>query len=201
MSSEKMGLIILAGGKSSRMGSDKAFLKLGKHTLIETIISNFNQAGLMEVTIVTNNADKFSDLEAKVVEDYYPGSGPLAGIHSGLINSNCFANYVVPCDMPFISSAILDKLLLYKEDYDVVVPTMNGKFQPLAAIYTKECIKHIEYLLKNNITKVIELYGMVKTCYVELEENLFFFNINTPEDYLEAQRSIMEAEKNGENFS
>lgn len=197
---QKTGLIILAGGKSSRMGEDKAFLAFGEVSLIEHIINMGRQSGIKDIIVVANDVEKYSYLDVNVVSDFYPGMGPLAGIHSGLIHSNSFTNFIVPCDMPFVSTKIISKLFNEKEDCQVVVPMMDGKYQPLTAIYTKNCIAHIEDLLKANITKVIRLYDLVKTCYVELEEDIGFFNINTPEDYLRAQHYLVrdKENKNGE---
>jgi len=195
----EVGLIILAGGKSSRMGQNKAFLSLGELSLIERIIKKGQEAGIREIIVVANDVEKYKFLGVKVVKDFYPGQGPLSGIHSGLIHSEYLNNFIVPCDMPFIAIDIINKLLTAQNDYQVVVPIMDGKYQPLTAIYTKNCIPHIEYLLKNNITKVIKLYDLVKTSYVELDEDASFFNINTPEDFLEAKRYIKEDIKDGKS--
>jgi len=194
----EIGLIILAGGKSSRMGEDKAFLTLGELSLIERIIKKGQEAGIKEIIVVANTMEKYGSLDVKVVKDFYPGQGPLAGIHSGLIHSQCFTNFVVPCDMPFVTIELINKLLVKQEDCQVVVPMMEGKYQPLTAIYTKNCIHHIEYLLKNDITKVIRLYDLVKTCYVELIEDASFFNINTPQDFEKARLFTKDELKEGE---
>lgn len=185
-----VGLIVLSGGKSSRMGEDKAFLALGELTLIEWIIKKGREAGINEIVIVANNIEKFKNLNGKVVKDFFPGQGPLAGIHSGLVHSRLYNNIVVPCDMPFVAMDIFHKLLEKQKDCQVVVPMMDGKYQPLTAIYTKNCIPYIEQLLTNSITKVIKLYELVETCYVELTEDVSFFNINTPEDFVIAQGII-----------
>lgn len=183
----KTGLIILAGGRSSRMGEDKAFLALGEHSLVERIINKGREAGIGEIIVVTNEVWKYAFLNVKVVQDFYPGMGPLAGIHAGLFHAKFMNNFIIPCDMPFVTSGLIVKLLNEQKDCQVVVPMMDGKYQPLAAIYTKHCIPLIESLLKGDITKVIRLYDLVKTCYVELKEDVSFFNINTPEDYFKAK--------------
>lgn len=201
MRTEQLGLIILSGGKSSRMGEDKAFLSLGEYSLIEWLIKKGLESGIEEIVVVTNQMEKYEQLKIKVVKDFYPGMGPLAGIHSGLVHSRYDNNFVVPCDMPFITLNLIHRLLMAQRERgcQVVVPTMERKFQPLTAIYTKDCIPHIEYLLQNQITKVIELYQLVKTCYVELPEDLTFFNINTPQDFLEAEELLKkEMGKRGE---
>lgn len=187
---KELGLIILSGGKSSRMGEDKAFLPLGEHSLIEWLIKKGQESGIKEIIIVANDVAKYKSLKVKVVKDFYPGMGPLAGIHSGLIHSQFVNNFIVPCDMPFITIDIINKLLREQKSCQVVVPTMSGKYQPLTAIYTKKCIPHIQCLLEKNITKVIKLYELVETCYVELSEDTSFFNINTPQDFLEAEKFL-----------
>lgn len=192
-----LGIIILAGGKSSRMGQDKAFLTFGKTTLIELLIEKSRNFEFSEIIVVTNDVDKYQGLGVKIVKDFYPGQGPLAGIHSGLTHSSFWNNFVIPCDMPFFSKDLVKKLLNNQGDCKVVVPTMDNKFQPLAALYTKDCIPHIQYLLENKISKVIKLYDLVKTCYLELADDTDFFNINTPHDFLEAKRFLEEDFENG----
>ena len=184
---QPLGLIILSGGKSSRMGKDKAFLRLGENALIEWVIKKGQERGLEEIIVVANEVEKYEKLKVKVVKDFYPGMGPLAGIHSGLIHSRYFNNFVVPCDMPFVSLNLINKLLSAQKNCQVVVPTMGGKCQPLTAIYTQNCIPFIEELLKNNICKVTELYKLVETCYIEIQEDMSFFNVNTPGDFLQAE--------------
>lgn len=189
---QNLGLIILAGGKSSRMGKDKAFLELGEGTLIEMLVEKGRAFGFDEIIIVSNEIEKYLFLKVKVVKDFYPGMGPLAGIHAGLTHSRYWNNFVIPCDMPFISLELIKQLLAVQNDCKVVVPKIGDKFQPLAALYTKDCVSHIAYLLENKISKVIELYDLVKTCYLEIEENNCFFNINTPDDFLKAKKYVKE---------
>ncbi|MFZ7101684.1 MAG: molybdenum cofactor guanylyltransferase [Peptococcaceae bacterium] len=187
---QELGLIILAGGKSSRMGMDKALLELGELTLIERIVNKGRTYGFPEIIVVANETEKYSLHGVKMVKDRYEGYGPLAGIHSGLKSSGFAYNFVMPCDMPFFSFEIIDKLKTHQEGYQVIVPTMAEKFQPLAALYSRECIPYIEYLLEKNISKISRLYELVPTCHVELEEDSNFFNVNTPEDYRAARKFL-----------
>jgi len=83
----KLGIIILAGGQSSRMGRDKALLELGEYTLIEYIVNKVKTFGFDEIILVTNQVEKYSFLDVKIVKDFFPGLGPLAGIHAGLFYS------------------------------------------------------------------------------------------------------------------
>ncbi|MBM7854113.1 molybdopterin-guanine dinucleotide biosynthesis protein A [Desulfohalotomaculum tongense] len=185
-----IGIIILAGGKSRRMGRDKAFLKLGKQTLIEIIVNKAKAFCFSEIILVTNEIKKYSLLlNVKIVKDFYPDLGPLAGIHAGLIHSKCRINFVVSCDMPFISLKIVNELLEKQSHYKVVVPKENDKYQPLAALYTKDCAPYIKYLLEKKESKVIKLYDLVKTCYLDVNYvNNNFLNINTPKDFEQAKK-------------
>ena len=197
---DNMGLIILAGGKSTRMGQDKSFLKLGEGTLIEYIINKTAHFGFKELLIVTNKREKYSFLDVRIVEDFYPGWGPLAGIHAGLVNSKWDYNFVLPCDMPFFPINFIGDLQKNIGKYQAIVPIMGRKFQPLAAIYHRSCIKPIEKLLNNGENQVIKLYDLVDTCYLEMaEDNIGFININTPEDFVLAKKYLEGDIKDGKS--
>ncbi|MFZ5945388.1 MAG: molybdenum cofactor guanylyltransferase [Bacillota bacterium] len=184
----EVGLIVLAGGKSSRMGKDKAFLQFSNGTMPEIIVKKAKEYGFKEILLVTNTKERVVLEDATIIEDYYKGMGPLAGIHAGLINSFFEFNFVIPCDMPFISFNLVEEMLPLTEKCQKVVPKMGTKYQPLAAIYSKKCLSQIEFLLENNITKVIELYSLVNTCFFTTDFNeSIFFNINTPEDFNKAK--------------
>ncbi|WP_110956026.1 molybdopterin-guanine dinucleotide biosynthesis protein B [Anaerosinus massiliensis] len=184
------GLIILAGGKSSRMGRDKAFLEWQEKTFIEHILEKAKQAKFHEIVIVTNQPEKFEFLDVEVISDIYSQMGPLSGIHAGLIYNQSQYNLVIPCDMPFIDFSLVKELEQYsKQDYQAIVPMKDGKHQPLMAIYSKDCIKPIEKLLlidqERKIMKLLERVATKFVAFNDAEEN--FFNVNTPKEFLIAQ--------------
>lgn len=182
--------IILSGGTSSRMSyTNKAFLEMGEHRLIEIIIkkvSNFD-----EIIIVSNTPSDYAYLGVKVVTDIIPKCGPLSGIHSGLTHAKFHHSIVLACDMPFITSEVLEFMAGLSEGYDVVVPKVKGEYEPLCGIYGKNCIIPIETCLKNQKRKIIDIYGMVRVKDVKEDQlrdygdpEYIFRNINNHEEYL-----------------
>ncbi|MCH7523564.1 MAG: molybdenum cofactor guanylyltransferase [Bacteroidetes bacterium] len=172
--------IILAGGKSSRIGSDKGFLVLNEKAFIQHIIEAM-QPLVKDIIIVSNNPD-YDILNLKRVNDLIENSGPLAGIYTGLHHSNTENNLVLSCDVPLINTETLKKLTTNIEEHiDVIQLESQGKTMPLIAMYKKHC--------KNKFLKLLQkgerrLRFAVKQCKVEsivLNKELekFTVNINT----------------------
>ncbi|MBM4464767.1 MAG: molybdenum cofactor guanylyltransferase [Chloroflexi bacterium] len=187
--------IVLAGGEGKRLGTDKAFLKIGSRVLIEGIVEEMARIG-DEVIIVTNSPEKYDYLETRLVGDIYPGTGVLGGIYSGLRAAQSDYGLVVACDMPFLNLKLLRYMILLSPGYDVVIPRIGELTEPLHAIYSKRCLQSIERLLATGSLKIIDFFPEVRVRYVEEQEiKLFdsqclsFFNINTPAD-LERARSL-----------
>jgi len=188
--------IVLAGGQSHRLGTDKAFLQIGGQVLIEGILEKMVRVG-DEVIIVTNSPQEYGYLEARLVGDVYPGKGSLGGIYSGLRAAHSDYSLVVACDMPFLNLKLLRYMILLSPGHDVVIPRVGGMTEPLHAIYSKKCLQPIERLLSAGGFKIIDFFHEVRVRYVEEQEiKLFdpqclsFFNINTPED-LEKAGNLM----------
>jgi molybdenum cofactor guanylyltransferase len=186
-----IGYIILAGGKSKRLGHDKIKEVIGNTTLPErviTILSAFNG----EIIIVTGENSSlphtFSYPRIKVVHDLYPGKGMLGGLITGLSLSAHYYNLVVACDMPFLSPSLLQYMINITEDNDLVVYRNKMDLEPLHAVYSKNCLPIFEEIMQKNL-RIIELVQHVKVRYLNSEEikrydpeNLSFFNINTEAD-------------------
>ncbi|MGB2814566.1 MAG: molybdenum cofactor guanylyltransferase [Dehalococcoidales bacterium] len=189
--------IVLAGGKSLRLGHDKVFETVGDQNLLDLVIDRV--APLSRETILvtaSNNAlvksDKYPGLKA--VTDIYPGKGPLGGVYTGLITSSSFCNLVVASDMPFLNPALLRHMMEILSDFDLVVPRVSNLVEPLHAIYTKNCLEPMEHLLKQDKLSIHRLFPMVRTRYLEADEiepfdpeHLSFFNINTRSDLSKAE--------------
>lgn len=175
--------IILAGGKSSRMGSEKGLLLLYNKTFIQHIIEAIRPL-VAEIIIVSSNK-KYDEFEIKRVEDIIPESGPIGGLHSGLTHSKTEDNIVVSCDVPLITTTILNQLLTYREDsYDIVQFEGEGKTIPLIALYKRHCAKPCYELLSKGEKRLRKLVSTLhtKTISVSEKELLFVKNINTIED-------------------
>lgn len=185
--------IILAGGKSSRMKVNKAFVTINQQQMIELVIRKL-QPLFTEIIVVTNKPEDYSGLGVKTATDLVPGQGPLGGIQAGLLAAVNQHSFIMACDMPFVEPALISYLFEKSHDYDVVVPQIGEYFEPLHAVYSKDCLKAIGACLDQGVHKVYAFYDQVKVKYVGLETlkelvdpNKAFFNVNTPEDLAQAK--------------
>lgn len=192
--------IILSGGISSRIGKNKSLLKNGDQTLIEQVMDLMKNL-FKNVILVTNEPGLFEFTHIQIYEDVFKYKGPLAGIHSGLINSSTEKNFFISCDLPFINSTLIKFLVDYKTDKLITVGKANGKIQHLAGLYSKKCLETAEQLLsdytiknpssesrgKNNAS-VLSLLDIIEAEILSVDKQAFynedlFFNMNTMEDY------------------
>jgi len=180
---------VIAGGKSSRMGRDKAFLELGGKTLLERALG-FARAVAAEVKIVGDPA-KFGEFGA-VVQDLYPERGPLGGIHAALAESQTELNLMVGVDLPFLKIGFLQLLISAANDSGalVTVPRIGGYYEPLIAAYRKGFSALAERALASNRNKVDALFSHIRLRVVNEEEIVrsgfspaMFRNVNTPADW------------------
>lgn len=202
--------IVLAGGQSRRMGTDKALLSLGGRTLIETVIATVSSL-CNEVIVVSNAPESLQHLGVRLVSDIYPGKGSLGGIYTGLRQARTPYSLVVACDMPFLNLPLLRYMASLAPHADVVIPrasdpsrppargraTVTAKevnLHPLHAIYAQACQRPIERLLAAGELRIIDFFPAVRVRYVEEAEvdrfdaaHLSLFNVNTPDDLAQAQ--------------
>ena len=172
--------IILAGGKSSRMGEDKGFLKLNGKTFMSSIIAALKPI-VGEIIIVSNNSE-YDVFNLKRVADSMEDSGPLAGLYSGLLHSETENNIVLSCDVPLISSSVLKKLLEgAPSETEVIQFESEGKTMPLVAMYKKKCRHHFLKLLQTNERRLRFAIDQldVKTITLDSELGKTVRNINT----------------------
>jgi molybdopterin-guanine dinucleotide biosynthesis protein A len=196
-----MTSIILAGGKSLRLGRNKSLATIGGKRLIQWVIDRLATIST-EIIIATARGEEIpcsSNVRPKTVADIYPGKGPLAGIYSGLVAASSRRAIVVSCDTPFVSVGLLEYMTQARPVSDIVVPRMKEKVEPLCAVYSKDCVGPIRELLDQNELKIIELYPMVTVRYIEEAEidlfdpdHLSFFNINSQVDLEKARRLAAE---------
>ncbi|HZK56175.1 MAG TPA: molybdenum cofactor guanylyltransferase [Desulfosporosinus sp.] len=193
--------IILAGGLSSRMGSDKTLMVYSNETFIEHMVSEMRQV-VDEIIIASNHTTKYEIPGTVEVQDIYPGMGPLGGIHAGLLATQKSWAFVVATDMPLFKADLAVFLLERSAGYDVVVPYINGRWEPLCAVYSRECLKAIGECLKADIRQIHRFYSQVRVLKVGEEElsrvgkiDELFYNMNTPEDY----RNLYERKVTGQD--
>ena len=190
---------VQAGGRSSRMGRDKALIPLGGIPLIEHVLQRVEGLG-EEVLITTNRPDDYAFVGKRMVEDPQPGAGALHGLLTALEAARGQRVLLVGCDMPFVSRSLLEHMLAIATDAEVVIPRRGEKLQPLHAIYAKSCAGPVSQALEAGEKRMISFFPRIQTRIVEQEtldrydpEGLSFFNANTPEELAKAERLLGEA--------
>ncbi len=195
--SKNLSCIVLAGGQSKRMGKDKAFLSYKGKTFLRNILEKLDKfcnqiiiVGNKDPELYLNEANSIN-AEINFTKDKYPYAGPLNGLLSvsDLIKNEVV--YVTPCDTPLLNGEIIPFLVESLDNYDAVVPQVNGKYQPLNAVYTKNALKKVKDIYEKE--NVRSLMGFLKRINTKiLDENdikkidkdlLTYFSVNTPEAY------------------
>ena len=181
--------VILAGGKSRRMGRNKALLDFGGETLIERLYGILKSA-FEEVLISANDPETYEFLGAQVVQDVFGAGGSLAGIHAALLHSRGESCFFVACDMPFVNLDLVRYLNQFADGYEVVIPMSRNGLEPLHSFYSRRCVPHIEQQLGRGNLKIIDFFPHVSVREVTLDEmrecdpeEMSYFNINTQEKY------------------
>ena len=193
---KNLTIAIIAGGKSRRMGRDKAFVELAGKALIERVIERSADLGQAETILITNTPAQYAHLGLPMYQDVLPEKGSLGGIYTALVQAQCPDVLVLACDMPFVSADLLRFMIAQLgDDIDIVVPRVDGYPQGLHAIYKKTCIEPIAGQLAADRLKIIRFYDKMRVRYLDEAEyagfdpqGLSFANLNTPEE-LEQARS------------
>lgn len=177
----KFGIIILAGGKSSRFGRDKSLLTVDGLTISANNLRCLGDL-FAEQIIVSNTGHKFSLPGTIEITDIYKDSGPMGGLHAGLSIAGCDYNLLLACDMPQLDRKIVEKLLQQAAagDADIVAARHLGKVEPLCTVYHRRCLDTATKLLEQGRRSMMALMDSCSTEFVEIEHELF--NINFPED-------------------
>jgi len=191
--SSPISSILLAGGKSSRLGIDKARIKLdGRFTMVQTVAEKL--LAVSDEVIVVTDGRRYDELKVNWASDVYLGAGPLGGLHSGLLAAKSSHALVVACDMPFLNLALLRHMIELPRDYDILIPKLSHGLEALHAIYSRKCLQPIEKLLKAGHFKILDFFDEVLVRYLPEEvierydpDHHSFFSINTPERLREAK--------------
>lgn len=174
------------------MGSDKALLTLHGERLLERVYHTL--ADLFgSILLITNHPERYRFLPCPTAPDRFVGAGSLAGIHAALLNATNAWSFVVACDMPFLSPAVISHLCNQREGYQIVVPESPNGPEPLHALYHTSCLPQIETMLTGSHKRIIELYDSKKTCRVSWSDisrlpgaDRTFLNLNTPAEFMSA---------------
>ncbi|HXH13048.1 MAG TPA: molybdenum cofactor guanylyltransferase [Alphaproteobacteria bacterium] len=188
--------VILAGGKSRRMGRDKAFLPFGRGVLIERVIAVLRRV-TDEILLITNTPEQYHRFALPMFADVIPEAGSLGGIYTGLVYARTPYSLCLACDMPFVKPEFLRFLCGIAPEADVVIPRNADDFQPLCAVYAQACREPIQQCIQRGRLKITNFFDQVRVRVVEGEElarydpqDLMFFNANTPEEYEQARRLL-----------
>lgn len=180
--------IILAGGKSKRMGSNKAFLTLEGERLIDRTVRTFRDI-FREVILVTNTPFDYLDQDCTITTDIIKDMGALGGIYTGLFFASNDHAFVSACDMPFLNKSFIEYMIEHRDDHDIIVPESSDGMQPLHAIYSRRCLPAIKRIIDKKQLKITGFYKGLKS--ITLRGDIIrrfdpgekmFFNVNSQQD-------------------
>ena len=187
--------IILAGGKSSRMGQDKGLLDLGGRKLVEIAAANLSQ--ICSGIIISSNNSVYQQFGYRVIPDVHKDIGPMGGLFSALSASKTRFNIVLSVDLPFVNKALLEYLLGKAEGYEAVVPVSGkGFYEPLCAVYNCSVLPVIERCIGNREYKMHHFLDKLNLNKILISDSLPFYtpqlftNINTASDLSAAARHL-----------
>ena len=181
--------VILAGGKSSRMGRPKAMLSFGEEPLVKFVIRGLATL-FPDIVLVAAPGQELPELPVTLVRDEVAYQGPVGGLCYGLRECRSAAAFVTSCDVPFLSLPLVSHLAARLPGHDVVVPHWEGRLQPLHAVYRRSVLPLLERQLERGELRPVFLFDKVRTLKLEEDEiraldpdGWSFFNMNTPDDY------------------
>lgn len=184
--------IVLAGGRSSRMGRPKALLPFGDTPLIVRVIATLRPR-FEEIIVVAAPGQALPQLEATVMRDAVAHQGPVSGMYHGLSSAAFDVCFVTSCDSAFLNPELIAHLVRRIEGHDAVVPIWRERLQPLHAVYRRGVARHLAAQLARRELRLLSVFDRLTACRIEEDEirrldpeGASFFNINTPDDYAEA---------------
>jgi molybdopterin-guanine dinucleotide biosynthesis protein A len=190
--------VILAGGKSSRFGINKALSEINGSRLIDRV------AGLLtsiftRTVLITNSPEEYSYLGLPIREDLIQGLGPIGGILTGLEYIHDETGFIIACDMPFASEDLIRYIVSIRDEFDAVVPKIDWKIEPLHALYRKSCLPVIRGLIASGVYQTVKAFDMLNVRYLNEAEirahdpqMKSFFNVNRPEELADDLYTIKE---------
>jgi molybdopterin-guanine dinucleotide biosynthesis protein A len=189
----RTGGIVLAGGKSSRMGTPKALLPFGSETMLQRVVRILGDL-MSPIVVVAAEGQELPALPANVIvtHDEREGRGPLEGLRAGLkaLPADVERAYVTSCDVPLLVPAFVSRMLELSQGYDIAVMEIDGFTHPLSAVYRRDTLPHVESLLAADRLRPVFLFDAVRTRRVQTSEMMAvdpdlrtLRNLNTPDDY------------------
>jgi molybdopterin-guanine dinucleotide biosynthesis protein A len=190
MSTEgELAAAILAGGRARRLdGVNKGTLMIGRSPIIDRQLETLRQVA-REIFVVGREDSEWTSRGLPVIADEIAGAGPLGGIYTAIVRSPRERTLVVACDMPFLSSTLL-RTLAAVPDADLVIPRHAKGYEPLCAIYSRACADDIRQRLARGLNEASRLPAGVRVTELDVDNETFFVNVNTPHDYERAKGLI-----------
>lgn len=189
----KKTLVILAGGKSKRMGTNKALLKVGDKTLLEHMVSIFKDK-FDEIYLSVNEKGNFKDLDIEIteIEDIHKGIGPMGGFHAIFSSTEVDSFFACAVDTPFVMPSAAVEMMEQSENVDIcALIKEDGKTEPLFAVYNRSCFPEMEKMIAVKHYRLGELFEKSNVKYIQKYDlNKSFANLNTREEYEEALKEL-----------
>ncbi len=179
--------VILAGGKSSRMGENKALLKINNLSLIEKI---YNIVAIFTNDIIIScNTEEYNFLKSRKVHDLHHNCGAISGILAGLQQIKYQKSLIISCDVPLVNEKLINYIISNSKNYEATVVKHKNFLEPLIGVYDKQIINIIENQISNkdysinNLLKKLNINILTIDATIDFYEENLFLNINTPQDY------------------
>jgi molybdopterin-guanine dinucleotide biosynthesis protein A len=160
---------IIAGGKSIRFKRDKSLYEFNGKQLIKHVVDAISPL-FKTVSIISNDTEKFSFLDLNTMPDIIPDLGPIGGIYTALTISAGKSIFVFACDTPFINKEFVEYMTSKIEGFDVVIPSISDRFEPLHAIYSSSCLPNISQLIDRGDRKIINFFDSMRLLKITEEE-------------------------------
>lgn len=189
--------ILLAGGKSRRMGEDKRFLHVGARSLLGRSLSVLCEL-FEQVRVVIAQDSPMVEAEVPIIRDLVPDCGSLGGLYTGLQQATTEYVFLAACDMPFLNPDLIRYMISLKEEADIVIGQQGTRVQPTHAVYSRRCLPVIEEMMHAHTMKIQRMmeHGSLRVRVVRGDElnrvdplGRSFLNVNTPSD-LQTARAL-----------
>jgi molybdopterin-guanine dinucleotide biosynthesis protein A len=195
-SSPRVGAVILAGGKSRRMGQDKSMMLFNGVPMIQHIAGQL-KPWFSEIMIGANDAEKYAFLGLPVVHDEVAGQGPLMGILSCVAQSPCELVFVTGCDIPHMQLEFVQHLISLAEGHDIVMPRWpDGRKEPLLALYRKSIVQPARAIIAAGGRRIIDLLEHLDVRFAEMPDADWYHNLNTRADFDAASHALADRKEN-----
>jgi len=190
--------VILAGGKSSRMNFDKGLIKLNGKVLVQYSIETLQ--AVFEQVVINTNQPEYAQFGLEIWEDTIKDIGPLGGIYTSLQRSHNDYCFVLACDMPFVDSAIVQKIISESNGFDIVIPYTTDGYEPLCALYSKNILPIVQKMISETNYKMQNLIHNVNTKTIDFTDFISSYRKN-PFHNINTQKELNQVEVLSTNFT